>query len=416
MSWNELTHFAGFDWAKDHHDVVVVDRIGKIVKQFSFEHTAPGWRQFQEHMAEFAAVGLAIEARHGTILERLLELQSCVYAIHPQRAKAYRQRKVPSGNKTDQVDAWSLADALRLDGADWRALSPQDPLTQELRLLCQAEVALIQERTALINQLQHALYEYYPAALEAFEEWTLPSAWAFVVAFPTAEVLAQGGKRKWEKFLHAQKLARPETYQKRLQIFARAKEFVGAPALVRAKSRLAVARAKQLEVLQQQIDEHRQAIQRLFLKHPDVEVFSSLPGAGEKIAPRLLAAIGEDRALFPDAQSLQCLAGTAPVSYQSGQVHRVRLRQQCNKFFRHTVHLWANLSRACCPWAATYYHALREKGKSHACALRALGHRWLKILWKMWQTRTPYDPALHARNQLQHGSWVAQLLGKELKP
>lgn len=415
MTWNELTHFAGFDWAKDHHDVVVVDRIGNIVKQFSFEHTAPGWRQFQERMAEFDRVGLAIEARYGAILERLLELQACVYAIHPQRAKAYRQRKVPSGNKTDQVDAWSLADALRLDGAHWRPLAPQDPLTQELRLLCQAEVALIQERTGLINQLQHALYEYYPAALEAFDEWTLPSAWAFVVAFPTAEALVQAGKRKWEKFLHAQKLARPETYQKRMEIFARANQFVGAAALVRAKSRLAVTRAKQLQVLQKQIDEHRQEIHRLFLKHPDVEIFSSLPGAGEKIAPRLLAAIGEDRALFADAQSLQCLAGTAPVSYQSGQIHRVRLRQQCNKFFRYTVHLWANLSRACCPWAETYYRALRAKGKSHACALRALGHRWLKILWKMWQTRTPYDADLHARNQVLHGSWVAQLAAKELK-
>jgi len=241
MTWNELMHFAGFDWAKDHHEVVVVDRIGNIVKQFSFEHTAAGWRQFQERMAEFGAVGMAIEARYGAILERLLELQSCVYAIHPQRAKAYRQRKVPSGNKTDQVDAWSLADALRLDGAHWRALSPQEPLTQELRLLCQAEVALIQERTALVNQLQHALYEYYPAALEAFEEWTVPSAWAFVIAFPTAEALVRGGKRTWEKFLHAQKLARPETYQKRMAIFARATEFVGAPALVRAKSRLLTA-------------------------------------------------------------------------------------------------------------------------------------------------------------------------------
>jgi transposase len=138
----------------------------------------------------------------------------------------------------------------------------------------------------------------------------------------------------------------------------------------------------------------------------------SLPGAGDKIAPHLLAEIGDDRALFPDAQGLQCLAGTAPVSYQSGQIHRVYLRRQCNKSLRNVVHLWANLSREFCPWTATYYAALRAKGKSHACALRALGQRWLKIVWKMWQTRTLYDADLHARNQLKHGSWVLQLVNQ----
>ena len=181
---------------------------------------------------------------------------------------------------------------------------------------------------------------------------------------------------------------------------------------IRAKSKLAVARARQLQLLETQIAEYRQEIRRLFAQHPDAKLFGSLPGAGDKIAPRLLAEIGDDRALFSDAQGLQCLAGTAPVSYQSGQIHRVYLRRQCNKSLRNAVHLWANLSREFCPWAATYYTALRAKGKSHACALRALGQRWLKIVWKMWQTRTLYDPDLHARNQLKHGSWVLQMVNQ----
>ena len=110
------------------------------------------------------------------------------------------------------MDAWSLADALRVGGHGWKALAKEDPLVAELRLLCRDEVALIQERTALINQLQSALREYYPAALEAFDDWTVPSAWAFVEAFPTPQALVSAGKRKWEKFLHTQQLARPQTY------------------------------------------------------------------------------------------------------------------------------------------------------------------------------------------------------------
>jgi transposase len=335
-----------------------------------------------------------------------------VFPVHTRSAKGYRQRKVPSGNKTDKIDAWSLADALRLDGAHWKQLAAQDPLIKELRLLCRDEVALIRDRTALITQLRQSLYDYYPAALEAFDDWTMLAAWAFVIAFPTPEVLAKAGKRKWEKFLHVHKLARPATYQRRLEIFARAQQFAGSEAAIRAKSKLALARARQLQLLETEIAEYRREIRRLFARHPDAKLFGSLPGAGDKIAPRLLAEIGDDRALFPDAQALQCLAGTAPVSYQSGQIHRVYLRRQCNKSLRNAVHLWANLSREFCPWAATYYTALRAKGKSHACALRALGQRWLKIVWKMWQTRTVYDADLHARNQLKHGSWVLQLVNQ----
>ena len=187
-----------------------------------------------------------------------------------------------------------------------------------LRLLCRDEVALIEERTALINQLQSALREYYPAALEAFEDWTMLSAWAFVEAFPTPQALVSAGKRKWEKFLHTEHLARPQTYQKRMEIFAHAAEFVSGQALTRAKSRLALARVRMLRVLQSQIDSYRAQIEKLFAQHPDHDLFGSLPGAGPKIAPRLLGEIGSDRSRFEDPCALQCLAGTAPVSYQSG--------------------------------------------------------------------------------------------------
>ena len=301
QSWSEITYYAGFDWATDHHDVVIVNRSGQIVADFQIEHTAEGWQRWGEQVAALGA-GLAacVETSQGFVVEQLLESGVAVYPISPASAKAYRQRKVPSGNKTDHVDAWSLADALRVDGHGWKALAKEDPLVAELRLLCRDEVALIEERTALINQLQSALREYYPAALEAFEDWTLPSAWAFVEAFPTPQALVSAGKRKWEKFLHTQHLARPQTYQKRMEIFARAAEFVSGQALTRAKSRLALARARMLRVLQSQIDSYRAEIEKLFAQHPDHDLFGSLPGAGPKIAPRLLGEIGSDRSRFED--------------------------------------------------------------------------------------------------------------------
>lgn len=406
---NTLTHFAGFDWAKDHHDIVVVDVSGTIVAEFRIEHTLAGWRQWKEKTAAFPCLGVAIETSFGAAIEQLLESGSIVYPVNPMNAKRYRERKCSSGDKTDRHDAWAIADALRVDGHAWRTLVAQDPVVAELRLLGRDEVALIAERTALVNQLQQALHEYYPTALECFDDWTCAGAWSFVETFPTPQALAKAGKRKWEKFLHSHKLFRPQTYGKRIEAFGKAGDWHVSPATTAAKSFLALTRCKQLRVLQSQLESYRKRIEVLFASHPDSGMFGSLPGAGPKLAPRLLGEIGSDRALYEEPQGLQCMAGTAPVSYQSGKVHKVHIRRKCNKHLRHAVHLFADKSRARSSWAAVYYDTLRQRGMTHAQALRCLGQRWLKIIWKMWQSHSPYDPALHMRNQLAHGSWVLQI-------
>ncbi len=394
---------------------MLVDQSGKIVEDFRFDDTAEGWQRLLKTLSKYSDAAVAIETSSGMTVQRLLEADYAVYPVNPKAAKRYRERKAPSGTKADHLDAWSLADALRLDGHTWRQLRPTasrlggDPLTVELRLLYRDEVTLMEQRTALICQLRAALHEYYPAALEAFEDWTLRSAWAFVEAFPTPEALAKGGQRKWEKFLHTHKLYRKETYRRRLGLFAQAETFCGNRATTHAKSMLAVALAGQLGVLQSHLDKFRDQIEKLFAQHPDHDLFGSLSGAGEKLAPRLLAELGDNRDRFDSPQALQCYAGTAPVSYESGQTKRVRFRRACQKALRRSVHLWANLSRARCPWAEAYYRKKRDEGQTHACALRCLGQRWLKILWKMWQTHRPYDAELHQRNQVKHGSWVIAL-------
>ncbi len=147
QSWSEITHYAGFDWATDHYDVVIVNPSGKIVADFQIEHTAEGWQRWREQVAVLGpGVAACVETSQGVVVEQLLESGVAVYPVSTTSAKPYRQRKVPSGNKTDHADAWSLADALRVDGHGWKALAKEDPLVAELRLLCRDEVALIQER------------------------------------------------------------------------------------------------------------------------------------------------------------------------------------------------------------------------------------------------------------------------------
>lgn len=409
-SWTDLTHYAGFDWASEHHDIVIVDRSGTIVADFRIPDTAEGWRDLADRVKKFPAVGAVVETRYGAMIERLLDTGCEVFPINPKTATRYRERKTSSGVKSDRLDAWSMADALRLDGQSWKALKPEDPLTQEIRQLSRDEVTLIGQRTALVNQLQQALHEYYPAALEAFDDWTLPATWAFIEKYPTPERLKSAGKKYWEKFLHVHRMYRPETHEKRLACFARAGDFCGSPGTTAAKSLLALSIAKMLKALQGQLDEYRARITKAFERHPDHDVFGSLPGAGGKIGPRLLGEIGTDRDRFDDPQALQCYAGTAPVTQATGKRSNVHMRRACNLNLRQAIHFLADLSRRTCTWAQVYYKKKKDDGHKHASAVRCLGQRWIKIVWAMWRNKTAYDPELHLRNQVKHGSWVVSLL------
>ena len=175
---------------------------------------------------------------------------------------------------------------------------------------------------------------------------------------------------------------------------------------------LALSLVQMLFAVEKQLGQYRKRIEELFSRHPDHDLFGSLPGAGPKLAPRLLSEIGDDRERFEgDAQNLQCLAGTAPVTRRSGKYRTCHQRWACNKYLRHAVHLFAEKSLSRSAWAEIYYQTHRAKDHSHARSLRCLGQRWLKIIHKMWMDRRPYDPELHRRNQAKHGSWVFRFQG-----
>src|SRR5262252_1925621 len=362
--WLEQRGFGGLDWASQKHSVVVVDTQGKVLEDFEIEHSALGWKKFRERLQPYGSIPFAIETSQGAAVEQLLEAGMQVYPLNPKSAQAYRERKAPSGVKDDRLDAWSFADALRVDGQDWKALRPEEPLIKELRLLCRDEVGLIEQRTAFIQQLRHALAEYYPAALEAFEDWTSVSTWMFLQRFPTPQALAQAGKRKWQNFLHSRRLWGRDQGPRRMEIFARATEFAGTAASVKAKSLLALSLVQMLFTVEKQLSLYRRRIEELFASHPDHDLFGSLPGAGAKIAPRLLSEIGDDRDRFGgDVQALQCLGGTAPVTKRSGKYRHVHQRWACDKHLRHAIYLFAEKSLSRCAWAERYYQLHRQKDR-----------------------------------------------------
>jgi transposase len=151
----------------------------------------------------------------------------------------------------------------------------------------------------------------------------------------------------------------------------------------------------QLRVTLQVIADFDTAIAQRAQEHPDFPLFDALPGAGAVFAPRLLVAFGEQRERYASAEELQKYAGIAPVTERSGKQSWVHWRLQCPKFLRQTFVEWAAESTRHSFWAQVYYQQQRDKGKAHQAAVRALAFKWIRILYRCWQTRTPYNEALY---------------------
>jgi transposase len=154
----------------------------------------------------------------------------------------------------------------------------------------------------------------------------------------------------------------------------------------------------------QAIEDFDRAIAQLAPTPPDFALFHALPGAGPVFAPRLLVAFGEQRERYTSASELQQYAGIAPVTERSGNMCWVHWRLQCPKFLRQTFVEWASESIRHSFWARAYYAQQRAKGNTHQAATRALAFKWIRILYRCWQTNTPYNESMYLNALVRRGS------------
>ena len=152
-------------------------------------------------------------------------------------------------------------------------------------------------------------------------------------------------------------------------------------------------------------------LKQLFADQPDSAIFDSLPGAGPALAPRLMAAFGSDRSRYTRAEEMECYSGIAPVRASSGQSQYVHFRRACPKFLRQTFHEFAAHSIGQSQWARAFYQMQRDKGKRHHAAVRSLAFKWIRIIFRCWQSRTPYDEQIYLRSLAQRGSPLRGGLG-----
>ncbi|MBW3537337.1 MAG: IS110 family transposase [Actinobacteria bacterium] len=390
--------FAGIDWGGHRHQLAIVDDDGRVLVNDRFTHDRAGVDELlttlQTHQ-DSGPMAVAIERCDGIVVEALQANGHPVYPLSPRVSARARERYQAAHRKDDRFDAFVLADTLRHEHARWRPLARPSDTLAELRVLVRDRRRTLETQQAVEAQLRATLEAYHPAAVRLFSSIDRAITLAFVRDYPTPEAAARIGPRRMQAFLarHGYTGRVPaEALVERLRTHLLA----ATPGTSAGHQFSALALADHLELLNLQLKRFDAAVADVFARHPDGPIFASFPGVGPVISAALLAEIGEDRSRFPTAAVLLAEAGLAPVTLASGKVRRVRLRRACNTRLRDTFNWWAyTLKRIDQPTRLVYLAALDQGQHSHR-ALRGIGARWARVLWRCWQDGVPFDPTRRA--------------------
>jgi len=394
----------GLDWGDRSH-AFALQAAGGPIETGTLKHSAETLHQWLGELAQRfggRTVALAIEATRGAVIHALIEYPWLViYPVNPVTSARYRKAFTPSGAKDDLPDAGVLLELVRDHVAKLRCLQFQDEQTQKLMALVQARRDMVNRRTQVLNQLTSLLKSYYPQALQLVGNLHSQLAIDFLTRWPDLISLKVARPSTVKRFYYAHNLRRPQLLQHRLELIGQARVLTRQDALVEVCRLQLALYLDQLRVFGKHLPLIEAQIKATFREHGEAYLFRHLPGAGPHLAPRLCVAFGTLRTVYPDPSSLQKFAGVAPVRESSGRQSWTHWRWLAPNFLRQSFVEWAGQTVMYSPWAKTYYQRMIAKGKSHHAILRALAFKWIRVLWKCWQTRTPYDEARYLK-QLIH--------------
>ena len=388
--------FVGHDWAEAHHDVFVEDEVGKRLAGARLPEGIEGVRRFHELVAEHAdepsEVTVATETDRGLFVGALVAVGYRVLAVNPLSTSRYRERLGTSGAKSDPGDARVLAELARLDAHNHRPIAGDSDLAEAIKALARAHQTMIWARQRQTNQLRSTLREFYPGALEAFDDLDSADALALLAVAPTpalgralsrskiASALRRGGRQR-----------RIEERAIEIQTVLRAPQLEAPPIVAQAMGASTGALVAVLGELVTQIAALEIELADRFDQHPDAKIIRSLPGLGMILGARALAEFGDDPNRFDGAKSRKNYASTSPITKASGKHRVVLARYARNRRLADVCYRWAFSAISASPGARVFYDQRRTAGDTHNRALRALANRLVGILHGCLRHGTPYD-------------------------
>lgn len=396
--------FGGIDWSDQALDFHLRTADGEVLTEGRVPPNVEGLAELftaLEAHGRAEEIGIAIETAHGAWVQPLLDRGYRLYPVNPKTIESFRKALSVAGNKSDRIDRKVLAMFLATFHQDLRVLQPDDPEIISLRIACEDRVRLVEERKDKINQLQSVLKAYYPAFLGLFGRMRSQITLRFLRQFPTQNQMLAFSPRRLRSWLRRHSYTGLRRIDEMMDVLER--PVLSVPDhLQQAKAPLIRYLACSLMALNAEIAERERQITQQFNDLPEADWAGSLPGAARSLAPALLACLGRDPQRFPTTADAQAFMGTAPVTKASGNSRVVHFRRGCWKFARRTLQLFANQSRRLCPWAREFYEDQRAAGHGHQAALRALAHKWLKIILAMKRTGTPYNEALFINSRRRY--------------
>jgi transposase len=390
--------YVGDDWAEDHHDVELMDQTGRKLAKARLPEGVAGIARLHAMIAEQlgedtdeADVLVGIETERGPWVAALLAAGYTVYAVNPLQAARYRERHSVSGAKSDPADAHTLADMVRTDAHQLRAIAGDSPEVEAIKVVARAHKTLIWDRTRHVQRLRHSLREYFPAALHAFDDLDAADPLELLGKAPDPVSAAKLTSSQIRAVLKRARRRDIDTKTTRIQDALRSEQLgrheviTGAYAAT-TRSIVAVLGVlnEQIKVLQGQVEEH-------FGKHPDAEIILSQPGMGPLLGARVLAEFGDAPGRYTDAKARKNYAGTSPITRASGKKKVVVARFVHNDRLIDALMLQAQSALRGSPGARAYYDKQRTRGLGHSAALRQLANRLVGILHGCLKTRTTYN-------------------------
>jgi transposase len=408
LPMDEFAAFVGLDWADAKHDVCL-QAAGSQKREFSvLEHqpdTIDAWVSTLRTRFKGQPIAICLELNKGPIVSALGKYDFLVlFPVNPLTLARYREAFTPSHAKDDPSDAELQLELLLTHRDKLKPLNPQSTAIRALEQLVEHRRRLVGDKVRLTNRLTSALKNYFPHVLQWFDDKDTTIFCDFLTQWPTLKAVQLARRSTLERFFRVHHVRYADVIDQRIQAIKSATPLTTDAGVIAPTALLVQALVSQLRVTLQAIDDFDEAIAQRAQSHPDFPLFNSLPGAGAVLAPRLLAAFGEHRDRYTSADELQKYAGIAPVTERSGNKSWVHWRLQCPTFLRQTFVEWAAESIRHSFWARAYYQQQRNKGTTHQAAVRALAFKWIRILFRCWQNRTPYDESVYLNALERRGS------------
>jgi transposase len=257
--------------------------------------------------------------------------------------------------KDDPTDAELALELLVRHREALTCLTPQSAPMRALVQLVHDRRRLVHDRVRLSNRLTSTLKNYFPLALDWFQDKATIVFCDFLSRWPTLKQARRARKSTLQAFFREHNVRYAQVIEQRLNAIRSAMPLTEDPAIIQPQVLLVGALVAQLRTVLTAIEQFDTAIADTCNQLGDYALFRNLPGAGPVLAPRLLAAFGEDRERYHSASELQQYAGIAPVTERSGQKSWVHWRYRAPSFLRQTFVEWAGETIPRSFWAKAYY-------------------------------------------------------------